>query len=223
MHCPARVHVARHGEAEYETDLVSNDGGWLTPGGREQARALAARLRGARISRVWTSSMSRAVQTAEIVAAELGVDVVVREGLREYSVGDMAGTRMDEREHVSAAFHAWLDGDREAEIPGGVRIADFVRRVTGALQEVADQHPGESVLVISHGGAILGALPPLAGIPPERVRGLTLPNCGVIELEAGAEGWRLLRWDGAPGADGEGASARQAGEPAEHTGPGPRG
>ena len=196
LQCPARVFVARHGEAAYETELVTDDGGSLTRGGREQARRLAERLRDARISRVWTSSMSRAVQTAEIVAAELGVDVLVREGLREYAVGELAGTTLDERAYAGAAFDAWLGGDPEAQIPGGDRIDEFVARVTGSLQEVADQHPGEAVLVISHGGAILAALPPLVGIPPERVRGLTLPNCGVIEVEADAEGWRLVRWDG---------------------------
>ena len=196
LQCPARIFVARHGEAAYETELVTDDGGSLTRGGREQARRLAERLRDARISRVWTSSMSRAVQTAEIVAAELGVDVLVREGLREYAVGDLAGTTLHERAYAGAAFDAWLGGDPEAQIPGGDRIDEFVARVTGSLQEVADQHPGEAVLVISHGGAILAALPPLVGIPPERVRGLTLPNCGVIEVEADAEGWRLVRWDG---------------------------
>nr|WP_180936279.1 histidine phosphatase family protein [Nocardioides ungokensis] len=141
LQCPARVFVARHGEAAYETELVTDDGGSLTPDGREQARRLAERLRDARISRVWTSSMSRAVQTAEIVAAELGVDVLVREGLREYAVGDLAGTTLNERAYAGAAFDAWLGGDPEAQIPGGDRIDEFVARVTGSLEEVADQHP----------------------------------------------------------------------------------
>ena len=92
LHCPARVLIARHGEAEYETEVCSDDGGSLTPLGRGQARALAARLRGERVARVWPSSLSRAVQTAEIVAAGLEVDVIVREGLREYGVGALAGS-----------------------------------------------------------------------------------------------------------------------------------
>ena len=91
LQCPTRVFVARHGEAEYETDLVCDDGGSLTALGRQQARELGASLSGERIARVWTSSLSRAVQTAEIAAGVLGVDVVVREGLREYGVGDLAG------------------------------------------------------------------------------------------------------------------------------------
>src|SRR6478735_8890928 len=139
LHCAARVLVARHGEAEYETDLCSDDGGSLTPLGRKQARELGVSLQGERVARVWTSSLSRAVQTAEIVAGVLGVDVVVREGLREYGVGALA----------------------------------------------------ETTLVVSHGGAILATLPQLAGEPRSRGVGVSLPNCGVIGLEADADGWRI--------------------------------
>ena len=66
-------------------------GGSLTALGRSQAAGLADSLAGERIAHVYASSMSRAVQTAEIVAARLGVGVTVREGLREFSVGSFAG------------------------------------------------------------------------------------------------------------------------------------
>ena len=95
LQCAARVFVARHGEADYESELLSDAGGWLTTVGRLQARDLAESVAGERIARVWTSDMARAVQTGEIVAARLGVDVVVRKGLREFGVGDAAGTTGD--------------------------------------------------------------------------------------------------------------------------------
>ncbi|MCW2797100.1 histidine phosphatase family protein [Nocardioides sp.] len=198
LQCPTRVFVARHGEAEYESDLVTDDGGSLTRLGRTQAQALAEELRGERIARVWSSPLSRAVQTAEIVAGLLGVDVVVREGLREYGVGSMSGTHADERATVGAVFEAWMDGDAEATIDGGERITDFVDRVTHAFAEAADQHRGEAILVVSHGGAILAGVPRLLGLPAASVRDRTLANCGVIELAADADGWRGVRWCGAP-------------------------
>jgi probable phosphoglycerate mutase len=197
MHCPARVLVARHGEAEYETELCSDDGGSLTALGRKQARELADSLRGERVARVWTSSMSRAVQTAEIVAGILGVDVVVREGLREYGVGALAGTMSHEKGYFEGVFRRWVEGDPDAAIEGGERVDDVVARVQAALEELADEHRGESVLVVSHGGAILATLPQLAGLPRSRGVGVSLPNCGVIGLEADADGWRITRWDGA--------------------------
>lgn len=190
LHCPARLFVARHGEAAYETDLCSDDGGSLTSLGRRQARELAARLSGERIAQVWTSPLSRAVQTAEIVAGVLGVDVVVREGLREYGVGALAGTTEGEQAYFSGIFRRWAEGDDSTRIDGGERVADLVARVQEVLETVADQCPGETTLVVSHGGAILATLPQLVGLPRTRGLGVVLPNCGVLELERDADGWR---------------------------------
>ena len=78
LQCAARVFVARHGEADYESELLSDAGGSLSALGREQALALADSLAGQRIAHVYVSTMSRAVQTGEIVAARLGVGVTVR-------------------------------------------------------------------------------------------------------------------------------------------------
>ncbi|KQW48345.1 hypothetical protein ASC77_06165 [Nocardioides sp. Root1257] len=192
LQCPARILVARHGEAEYETEVCSDDGGSLTMLGRGQAAELADRLKGERIARVWTSSLSRAVQTAEIAASGLGVDVVVREGLREYGVGSLAGTTTGEQEYFSGVFRQWAAGDDATRIDGGELISDFVRRVGAVLDEAADAHPGETVLVVSHGGAILATLPQLVGLPRTRGLGISLANCGVIELEKDADGWRLV-------------------------------
>ena len=60
--------------------------------------------------------MARAVQTGEIVAAALGVDVVVRKGLREFGVGDAAGTTGDP-DPFAETFAAWLDGDLDRPDP----------------------------------------------------------------------------------------------------------
>lgn len=194
LHCAARVFVARHGEADYESDLVTDDGGSLSPAGREQARRLAERLAGERIARVWSSPLSRAVQTAEIVAGILGVDVVVREGLREYGVGALAGTSQSETAVIGPVFRAWADGDDTATIDGGERIGAIVDRVAEVLHEVADAHPGEAALVVSHGGAILAGVPVVAGLPRVSAYDHALPGGGCLRLEADADGWRLAAW-----------------------------
>lgn len=191
LHCPARVFLARHGEADYETDLVTDDGGSLTAAGRQQAAALARALHAERVARVWCSPMSRAVQTAEIVAATLGLDVVVREGLREYGVGNLAGTSGDEEAVIGLVLDAWLAGDDEAAIDGGERVADIVRRVTDVLVEVADQHRGEATLVVSHGGVIMATVPRLVELRLPPARDMLLPGGGHINLEHDSDGWRL--------------------------------
>ncbi|MGL5928059.1 MAG: histidine phosphatase family protein [Dermatophilaceae bacterium] len=189
---PTRVFLARHGEAEYETTLTTDDGGMLTAVGRRQARDLGLELQHEHITQVWTSPLSRAVQTAELAAGVLDVDVVVREGLREYGVGAIAGTVVDEATALRPVFAAWLAGDDAARIDGGERISDIVARVRGVLDELTPAHLGESVLVVSHGGAIQLTVPELVGMPRAAARDLVLPGGGHLLLEAETDRWHLV-------------------------------
>ncbi len=191
LQCAARLFVARHGEAVYESVLITDDGGSLSAIGRQQARDLAERLRGERIARVWSSSLSRAVQTAEIVAAALGVDVVVREGLREYAVGSLAGTDGDEALILGPVFEAWIAGDNTAEIAGGESIKGIVERVGAVLEEIRDIHRGETVLVVSHGGAMGVGLPSILGVPRSNGHDFMVPGGEHVVIVGDADGWSL--------------------------------
>lgn len=196
LQCAARVFVARHGEADYETDLLADHGGSLSSAGRAQSRALAEALAGERIAHVYASSMSRAVQTAEIAAGRLGVDVTVREGLREFSVGSHAG-HPAEPDPFRPVFDDWIEGRLDTPIPGGESGSQVVDRVRAVLEEAADRFRGEAVLVISHGGAICTAIPNLArNLDPRHLVGRPLANCGVVELAADADGWVARSWAG---------------------------
>ncbi len=205
LFCPATVIVARHGEAEYDSDHVSDDGGSLTVAGRTQATDLAESLRGRRVAAVWCSDMARSVQTAEIVAGVLGVPVRVRSGLREFSVGDLAGLP-DGCSALDAVFARWMAGDLAACCPGAESGTDVLRRVRAELETVADQFRGETVLVVSHGGVMGLVLPRLAGnVGPDHSVGRAMANCGTCELTADADGWVLKSWNGQPLADLPGA------------------
>ncbi|MCW2832751.1 MAG: hypothetical protein JWN68_704 [Nocardioides sp.] len=194
LQCAVRVFVARHGEAEYETDVLADRGGSLTRLGREQAAALADILVGERIAHVYVSSMSRAVQTGEIVAARLGVAVTVREALCEFSVGSYAGQPV-EPDPFAATYGHWLAGDLAARIDGGESGAEVVERVSAVLQEIADAHRGEAVLVVSHGGVMCTALPQLAGnLSAGHPAGRALANCAVVRLDADIDGWLARSW-----------------------------
>ena len=127
LQCAARVLVARHGEAGYETEALSDHGGTLTARGQEQSRALGSSLVERRIARVWSSPLARAVQTAEIAAAALGCDVTVREGLRELSVGAYVGGPV-EPDPLRPTFDRWLAGDLMARIDGAESGAEIVDR-----------------------------------------------------------------------------------------------
>ncbi|EON24524.1 isomerase [Nocardioides sp. CF8] len=188
--------VARHGEADYESELLSDAGGSLSLLGREQALGLADALAGQRIAHVYTSSMSRAVQTGEIIAARLGVGVTVRHDLRELGVGSHAGQPADP-DPFRPVFDDWIDGRLDTPVPGGESGSEVVARVCGVLEEAADRYRGEAVLVISHGGAICTAIPNLARNLERRFPlSRPLANCGVVELAADADGWIVRSWAG---------------------------
>jgi 2,3-bisphosphoglycerate-dependent phosphoglycerate mutase len=170
LQCAATIVLARHGDAEYDVDAWPDAGGSLTQLGRTQARELAESLRDRRIATVWCSDLARAVQTAEIAAAILGVGVRVRSQLREFTVG-----RPDET------------------------ADELFARVAGELQSLADQIRGETALVISHGGAIEYTVPRLASnVGSEFDPGEPFGNCATCELAADADGWVLRQWQGVP-------------------------
>lgn len=198
LFCPTTLIVARHAEAEYESDLVSDRGGSLTPRGREQSKSLAESLRNRRLAGVWCSDMARAVQTAEIVAAALDVPVRVRTGLREFAVGELVGQPYSD-DLFRGVVSAWLFGDLSGGCPGAETGFDIVRRMTVELQSMADQYRGETVLAISHAGSMRLVLPRLAcNVTDDFARGRSVDNAGTCELCVDADGWVLRSWNAEP-------------------------
>ncbi|MEP6814366.1 MAG: histidine phosphatase family protein [Marmoricola sp.] len=200
LFCAATLLVARHGDASYVETCFSDEGGWLSPEGRAQARALAARVADRKIARVWCSDTSRAAQTAEIVAAELGLTaglaVVACKALREVDAGDLVGQPF-EIDKLRAVTNAWFDGDLAAEFPGGESGADVVARYGSELNAIADEHRGESVLVIVHQTAAGITVPWLAeNVSLSSGRGQLLGNGEYVEMRVDADGWRVVGWSG---------------------------
>lgn len=168
LQCAATVVVARPGEAEYESESLSAAGGSLTLRGREQARALADALADRNVALIYTSSMVRAVQTAEIVAARLGCVVRVREGL--------------------------VDGDLAVAVDSAQSAEQIVQRVSDVLDDVADLHRGETVLTVTHGDLMALVLPILAAnLSPTCALGQSLRDTAWVELNADADGWRWIQ------------------------------
>lgn len=185
LQCPATVLLTRHGDAEYETDRVVEAGGSLTGLGRTQALELGRRLSDARIAAVYCSAVARAVQTAEIAAAQLGLPVTVREGLQEFGPGDLRGT-LRELGYFEDEIGAWQRGELARRVPGGESGDEIADRIFAVLDRLADEHRGETLLVVSHGGAMLAALARIG------VRGLAhVENCSSYRLERDGAGWRL--------------------------------
>jgi len=194
LQCPATVVVARHAKAAFVESWFSDEGGSLTPAGRRQAAGLAETLVGRRVAAVYTSDVSRAVQTAEIVAARLGVAVTACKSLREVDIGSLHGQDFDV-DRLEAVCRQWYAGALDAAFEGGESGADVIERHRRQLDEIADLHRGETVLVVGHQTALGIVVPTLArDVDPAWARENELSNTECVELERDADGWVLRRW-----------------------------
>jgi probable phosphoglycerate mutase len=153
------VYAARHGETDWNalgrwqghTDVPLNDAG------RAQAAALGERLRAARIAAIVTSDLSRARETAEIVARIIDAPLAwLDPDLRERRFGVFEGlTRAQCEEHHADHYRRWREDARDTP-PGAEPYADVQRRVTSAaLRAAARIAPHDApLLVVGHGGAL---------------------------------------------------------------------
>ncbi|GAA4345766.1 bifunctional histidine phosphatase family protein/GNAT family N-acetyltransferase [Angustibacter luteus] len=200
LQCPATVLVLRHGQSAGNVSRRLSSaapGGELTEHGRQQAADAAATLVDRNIARVYASPLVRAQQTAQIVAETVGAGPVqLLDDVREFSLGECEGSDTDEDwARVDGLFDSWLNGHLEHALPGGESGLDVLARIRSGLEAVADQHRGETVVVVSHGGVMSMALPLIAGdVRDDRARGSGVPNCGLVEMQGDADGWSLVAW-----------------------------
>ncbi|TRW45967.1 histidine phosphatase family protein [Georgenia yuyongxinii] len=196
-----RLILVRHGQTS------SNVGGLLDTGapgadltdlGRRQAAALPAALAEEPVEAVWASTLVRTQQTAAPLADARGLDVVVRDGIREVTAGDleMRGDHASVRAYLEGIF-AWHDGGLDARIPGGESGAEFFGRYDDVVAEVAATGAATAVLV-SHGAAIRAwTAARTDNVPVDFVAANPLGNTGVVVLDGGpAQGWTALTWEG---------------------------
>jgi broad specificity phosphatase PhoE len=140
----------------------------LNAQGREQARAIAERLRGTGVAGVVSSDLSRAHETARIAAERLGIAVAyVDSDLRERSFGVFEGlTRDDCAKLYPEAWRAWIE---EKRAPAGAESRKaLAERVTAAIGRAVDRvgRGGGAVMIVTHGGALRAAVAVATGELP---------------------------------------------------------
>ncbi|HSE80061.1 MAG TPA: histidine phosphatase family protein [Gaiellaceae bacterium] len=149
------IYLARHGESDWNAELrwQGHADRPLTERGRRQAAELADRLADVVLAALYSSDLERARATARIVAEARRMDVVVLPELREIDVGSWSGlTRAEAEERFPAAYRRWADGAQGWD--DGETYEQMTERVVRAILNIAQAHPGDSVLVVAHGGPI---------------------------------------------------------------------
>jgi broad specificity phosphatase PhoE len=156
---PTTILLARHGESDWNVErrVQGHADRPLTPTGLAQARELVEALADEPLDAVYSSDLSRAYETARIVAQPRGLTVIALPELRERHFGTWEGLTDDE---VLQRFpHAgtgadWGDAETSEQL---------AERVQEALREIAARHEDGRVLVVTHGGPLRALLRWCAG------------------------------------------------------------
>lgn len=198
---PTLIYLLRHGEvvdAERRRFLGHLDVP-LSPRGEAQSAAQASRLRAVRLAAVFTSDLTRAVRTGEIVGAPHGLVPQPRPELREMNMGRWDGFTSAELEaREPDAFKAWMSRVGEYPFPEGEDVAGLVARSWPVFETIASAYAGQSVAVVAHAGPNRAILCRALGVPLTRLIAFGQDYAALTVLERIRGAWRLLRLNERP-------------------------
>ncbi len=199
-----RVVLVRHGESKVTVRRVI--GGprtcnGLSELGVQQAERLRERLDGSgeiEATQLYSSGYPRAVETAELIAPALGLEVMTDDGFGEHDPGpECDGLSFDDFVE-RYGMPDWESDPFALTFPGGETIAEFHLRVGNAFQRVRARHPGGTIVIVCHGGVIDRILRMALGSPQTGGFELHTANTSITELvHVRPDRWRLVRYNDA--------------------------
>lgn len=168
-----RVYLIRHGETE-DADGRRYKGHIdvpLSEMGIVQIKRLSKYIsRDTVLTAVYTSDLSRAVTSAEIVAEPHGIKPVSVKGIKERNFGVWEGMSFDEiREIWPEAFNAWAENPLEFSPMEGESTGEVRERAVKAFNEIVARHNGSTIAIMAHGGINRVLICELLGIPLENI------------------------------------------------------
>lgn len=178
----------------------------LTEKGILQAEQTADRLADAGITRIYTSPLKRAYQTASALSNRLGIELLVTEYFREVDVGELETGPSDAAawKVFSQVFGDWSKGKPDSRFPGGEDYHECAGRFTDGLMLVAEDIRMVSgvAAIFGHGGNFITGLYKLFANEPEtiqRINAKPIENCCISRLEVTREEgqepvFRLISW-----------------------------
>lgn len=179
------LYLVRHGESTYNVEgrlQGQSNEPRLSPLGERHAAALAAALAQQSIEAIFSSPLTRAMETARPLADALKLPIETDDRLKEINIGVFQGLLAAEIGDVHPEATArWRSGDPDFRIPGGESRRDLMQRAGAALEAIRAKS-FRHVAVVAHGGVLAAALKSLLGVPAER-NPFMLYNGSISRLE----------------------------------------
>lgn len=178
------MYCIRHGESTYNAQgrVQGHLNIPLSELGRRQAAALAQHCKTFCAETIFCSPLQRARETAEAIAAAVGLPICEEPDLIEIKVGIFQGHCRDELDRICAEEYArWRTGDPDYVVPGGESRRALMVRGREVLESIA-RHDYRKVIVVSHGAILAAAFKSLLEIPAQR-HPFLLENASLSQLE----------------------------------------
>ena len=189
--------LLRHGETDWNRELRFQghvDVG-LNATGLVQAQRLAQRLAGEPAHRLYASDLMRAQQTAQPVARQLGLMPISDPALREQSFGSVDGMSVDDiKANHPQIWEGWLRFHEDYAMPEGESTRQFHARVMGAVARLTAAHPGERLVVITHGGVLDMIYRTARSLGLNGPRQSDIPNAGINRVRVHETSIDILAW-----------------------------
>lgn len=190
--------IVRHGETQLNTggvfrgraDVALNDRGI------EQAEAVADALSTTPVAAVYTSPMVRAFDTARAVASRHGLTPSVDPAFNNIDLGEWQGVEKERvrREHPEE-WRLWKEDPDALRIPGGETLAAVRERAYTRTLELAELHPGERIVIVSHRSVAKLLAGALLGMEVGYFWRFYLDNAGYSVFGFNEGGFVLLEWN----------------------------
>ncbi len=186
------LYLIRHGRTDWNAagrlqGSIERD---LDEVGIQQAEEVAHSLSKETFDAIYSSSMRRAQQTAQIIARPHQLDVFVEHALREGSYGTLDGML---REQFHARFSSALALRRKMSFQerfhhrleeGIETAAEIIERVVPCLRRLCQVHPGQKLIVVTHGWVIKTLMAYLANCDDSQI---DIPNCSVLPMQGNGQ------------------------------------
>jgi probable phosphoglycerate mutase len=192
-----QLFTIRHGETPWNAEgrLQGHVNIPLAPKGFQQAHALAKSLKSYQFSAIYSSDLDRAYQTAECIAALHNIPIRTDVRLREKNLGVFQGlTRSEIAQHFPEEFQKYEKNHPDYQVPQGESNRQFFQRCIHCFEDIAQQHLGEKILVVAHGGVLGNFFKYTVGVPLEMPRRFELLNTSLNIFTHKQGMWVLESW-----------------------------
>lgn len=189
--------LVRHGETDWNREFrfQGQIDVPLNATGHAQAARLAERLASEPVQQLYSSDLIRTLQTASPTADRMKLNSLADATLREQAFGVIDGMRVPDIQAQHPDIWArWRAFDPDYAPPGCESQRQFQARVMGAVARLVVRHPGQTLVMVTHGGVLDMIYRAAHGLPLGGPRQCAIPNAGISRVRTDGHALEILSW-----------------------------